>query len=121
MILGISVAVTLISCPVHGSLPNTKREYPLMHYSKLISEEYFTAPLLIVLPLAEEGTTNEEVGYLIEEMHTSVHWPIQMYNVGGKMNGNMYTEIKQHGIYILLIAGPCNEWQEHISRCLQQL
>jgi hypothetical protein len=55
-----------------------------MHYTKLISEEHFTAgrPLVIVLPLAEEGTTNEDVGYLIEELHTSVRWPIVVYNVG---------------------------------------
>jgi len=33
MILGILVAITVISFPVHGALPITDYEYPLMHYS----------------------------------------------------------------------------------------
>jgi hypothetical protein len=84
MILGILVAVTILSCPVYGSLPITENEYSLMHYTKLISEEYFTfgRSLVIVLPLAEDNTTNEDVGYLIEELHTSGRWPILVYNVG---------------------------------------
>jgi hypothetical protein len=92
MNLGILIYVTVISCPVQGSLPLTDREYPLIHYTKLISEEHFTAgrPLVIVLPLAEEGTTKEECEYLIEELHTSARWPILVYNVGFKMKGNMY-------------------------------
>jgi hypothetical protein len=45
MILEILFVVIVISCPVHGSLPITDHEYPLMHYTKLISEEYFTAGL----------------------------------------------------------------------------
>jgi hypothetical protein len=55
------------------SLTITDHEYPLMHHTKLISEEHFTAglPLAILMPLAEEGTSNVEVGYLIEELHTS--------------------------------------------------
>jgi hypothetical protein len=70
-----------------------------MHYTKLISEEHFTPgrPLVIFLPLAEEGTTNEEVGYLIEELNESGRWPILVYNVRHMWNGNMYTEIHQHG------------------------
>jgi hypothetical protein len=86
--VGISVVVTAISSAVHGSLPTTKGEYPLMHYTKLISEEHFTAgcTLVIVLPIAEEDTTNEDMGYLIEELHTSVHWPIWVHNVSYKMN-----------------------------------
>jgi hypothetical protein len=64
---------TVILCPFRGSLKITEHEYPLMHYTKLISEEKFTAgrPMVIVLPLAEEGTTNEENAYLIEELQTS--------------------------------------------------
>ena len=71
MILEILVAVTVFSCSVHGALPTTEHEYPLMHYTKLISEDHFPAgrPLVIVLPLAEEDATNKEVGYLIEELH----------------------------------------------------
>jgi hypothetical protein len=73
MILFILTFLTVISPTVHGSLTITSHEYPLMHYTKLISEEHFTAgrPLVIVLPLAEVDTTNKEVGYLIEELHTS--------------------------------------------------
>ena len=37
------------------------------------------------------------------------------------MNANAYTEIHQHGSYIILISGQCNQWPEHISRYLQQL
>lgn len=76
---------------------------------------------MVVLPLAEEDSTNNEVGYLIEELHTSDRWPILVYNVSYNMNGNMYTEIHQHGSYIMLIAGPCEEWEEHTARYLQQL
>jgi hypothetical protein len=78
MILGILFAVTVISCTVHPSLPTAEHEYPLMHFTKLISEENLTAgiPLVIVLPLAEEDTSDEDVGYLVEKLHTSVRWPI---------------------------------------------
>jgi hypothetical protein len=69
MILVIFTVITRMSCTVHGPLPIADDEYPLMHYAKLISEEHFTVgrPLVIVLPLAEEDSTNKEVGYLIEE------------------------------------------------------
>ena len=123
MFVFIFTAVTLISPTVHGFLPVTVHEYPLMHYTKLISEEHFTAerPLVVVLPLAEEDATNKEVGYLIEELHTSGRWPILVYNTSYKMNENMYTEISQHGSYVLLISGPCNEWEIYISGVGQQL
>jgi hypothetical protein len=114
----IFIAVTAISCTVHGSMPITDYEYPLIHYTKLISEEHFSdgRPLVIVLPLAEEGSTSKEVVYLIEELHTSGRWPIQVYNLSYKMEGNMYTEIHPHGSYIILISGPCKELEEHILR-----
>jgi hypothetical protein len=65
--------VAIISPAVQVSLQITEYEYALMHYTKLISEEHFTAgrPLVVVLPLAEEDSTNKEVGYLIEELHIS--------------------------------------------------
>jgi len=123
MILGILVAVTLVSSKIHGSLPSAEHEFPLMYYTKLISEEHFTAgrPLVITLPLAEESTNNEEVGYLIQGLHTSGRWPILVYNINHKINGNTYTEIQQHGSYIIQISGPCKEWEELISRYLQLL
>jgi len=58
---------------------------------------------------------------LIEEMNKSGRWPILVYNVGYKMNGNMYTDVHKHGSYIILISRPCKEWEEHISRYLRQL
>ena len=94
-----------------------------MHYTKLITEDHFTAgrPLVRVLPLVEEDSTNKEVGYLNEELHTPVCWPILMQNIGYKMKGNTYTEIHQHSSYIILISGPCKECEEHISLFLRQL
>jgi hypothetical protein len=67
MIWDILLSVTVFWCSVYGSLPVTDHEYPLMHYTKHISEEHFTAgrPLVIMLPLVEGGTTNEDVGYLV--------------------------------------------------------
>ena len=123
MILEILVAVTVFSCSVHGALPTTEHEYPLMHYTKLISEDHFPAgrPLVIVLPLAEEDATNKEVGYLIEELHISGRWPILVFNTSYKINENMYTEIHSHGSYIILISGPCKEWENYISGLWQQL
>jgi hypothetical protein len=56
-----------------------------MYYTKLISEENFTAgsPLVRVLPILPLGialslvdSKNKEVGYLIEELHKSGRWPI---------------------------------------------
>jgi hypothetical protein len=87
----IFIVVAVISPTVHGTMPNTEQEYLLMHCTKLISEEHFTAgrPLVIVLPLAEEDSTNKEVGYLIEEMHTSGRWPILVFNISYNMNENM--------------------------------
>ena len=119
----IFIVVTVTSPTVQAFPPNIDHEYPLMQYTKLISKEHFTAggPLVVVLPLAEEDSTNKEVGYLIEELHNSGRWPILVYNVSYNMKGNMYTEIHQHGSYIMLIAGPCEEWEEHIARYLQQL
>ena len=121
MIDPIFIAVTTISPTVHRSLPVTEHKYPMMHYSKQISVEHFTAgrPLATVLPLAEEHCTNKGVGYLIEELHTSGHWPVLVYNVGYKMDGNMYTEIQQQGSYIILISGPCEVWEEHTARYLE--
>jgi hypothetical protein len=46
-----------------------------MHYTKQISEEYFTAgrPLVIVLPLVEEDSTKKEAEYLIWELQKLGH------------------------------------------------
>jgi nicotinamide mononucleotide adenylyltransferase len=73
MTLLIFTVIAAISSSVHGSLPITDHERTLMHYTKLISEENFTPgrPLVIVLPLAQEDSTNKEVGYLRDELRTS--------------------------------------------------
>jgi hypothetical protein len=65
------------------------------------------SPLVIVLPLAEEGTNKEESEYLKKELHTSARWPILVYNVGFKMKGNMYNVMHQVGSNIILTSGPC--------------
>jgi len=115
--------IVIISLRVHGYLQITEHEYTLMHYTKLISEQHSTdgRPLVIVLPLSEEDSTNKEVGYLIEDLHTSGRWSIMVYNVSYKMNGNMYTEIHQQGNYIILISGLCKDWEDPISRFWQQM
>jgi hypothetical protein len=94
-----------------------------MHFNQLISEENFTTgrALVIVLPLAEEDSTNKEVGYLIEELHTTGRWPILVYNVRHKTSQNIYVEIHPYGSYTIFISGPCKEWEEHISSYLQQM
>jgi hypothetical protein len=74
-----------------------------------------------MLPISEEDSTNNEVGYLIDELHTSGRWPVLVFNTSYKMNENMYTDIHQHGSYIILISGPCNEWEKYISGVWQQL
>ena len=115
--------IVVISNSVHGSLQITDHEFPLMHYTKLISEEHFTSrcPLVLVLPRAEVFSSKEEVGYLIQELHKSGRWPILVYNVSNEMNGIMYTEIHQHCSYILLISEPCDLWKNHIQIFWQQL
>jgi hypothetical protein len=92
-----------------------------MRYSKLISEEHFTTgrPLVTLLPLAEEGSIDDEVGYLIEELHTSGRWPILVYNLGYKMKEKKYTEIREDGNYIALISGHCVEWELYIRSISQ--
>jgi hypothetical protein len=130
MIDFIFTVFALISPTVHGSLKFTDREYPLIHYTKLISEEHFTTgrPLVTVLPqapvgaaLSIEDSSNKEVGYLIEELHTSGRWPILVYNLSYKMGGNMYTEIHQHGSYIILTKEPFTIWELHSISFSQQL
>ena len=102
----------------------------MIHYTKLISEEHFTAgrPLVIVLPivlygeeLSLETSSKKEMGYLIDELNKSGHWPILVYKKDYKMKGNMYTEIHKHGNYIILTSGPCKVWEFHIASFSQQL
>jgi hypothetical protein len=67
------IVVTAISLTVHVSFQFTAHEYPLKYYTKHINEEHFTdgRTLVIVMPLAEKDSTNNEVGCFTEELHTS--------------------------------------------------
>jgi hypothetical protein len=116
MIFLIISFVVVMFCPVHGSLQITYHEYPLMHYTKPISQEHFNdgRSTAIVLPLAEDASTNRGVRYLIEELHASVRWPVLVHNVSYKMNGNMYTQIHHHDSYIMLVSGFCEQREEHV-------
>jgi hypothetical protein len=99
MIVQVFAFLVLISPTAKYSLQITNHEYPLTDFTKLISEEIFSPgfPLVEVLPIARgENSTNNAVGYLIEELHTSGRWPILVHNVSYKMKGNMYTEIHPH-------------------------
>jgi hypothetical protein len=122
--------IAVISPTVHGSLIITSHVYPLIHYTKLISEEHFTAgrPLVIVLPIDPKGvalplvdSSKKEVGCFIEELNKSSRWPILVYNMDYKMNRIMYTETQQHGNYIILTPGPCTLWEYHMISFLQQV
>jgi hypothetical protein len=95
----------------------------MTHFTKLIGEEIFTPglPLEVVLPLAREDSTNKEVEYLIEELHTSGRWPVLVHNGSYMIKRYMYTEIHSHSSYIILISGPCNAWEKHILRFGLQL
>jgi hypothetical protein len=124
MIVTISTFLILISSTATGSLQITNLEYPLMDFTKHISEEIFTPglPLAVVLPLAwAEDTTNKELGYLIEGLHSSGRWPILLHNASYKMKGYTYTEIHPHGSYIILISGECKLWEVLIIRFWVQL
>jgi hypothetical protein len=118
MTVSIYTFLILISATANAFLQITNHEYPLVHFTKLKSEDIFTPglPLEVVLPIAGEVSTNKEVEYLIEELHTSGRWPVLVHNGSYKMKKYMYTEKHPRGSYIILISGPCNVWEEHILR-----
>jgi hypothetical protein len=82
-----------------------------MQYTKLITEELFTAgrPLVIVLPLAKEDSINEEAGYLMYELHALNRWHILVFNTTYEVKRNMAIQIHKHGIYIILISRSCQK------------
>ena len=94
-----------------------------MHYTKLINEEHFTPgrPLMIALLIAEEDSTCNEVGYLVEELQTSARWPILELSFIYKMYRNINTEMHPHSSCIILTPGQCEEWELYIARFWQQL
>ncbi|KDQ71593.1 hypothetical protein L798_08321 [Zootermopsis nevadensis] len=99
------------------------RKHPLMECTKSISEEHFTPgrPLVIVLPLAEEDSTSEEVGYLIEKLHKSIRWPILVLNTAYEIDSSMRKEINPHGSYIILASGACREFNKFTEHIYKQL
>jgi hypothetical protein len=118
MVVQIFMVVAIISFSVHGSLRITPREYPLMEYTKLISEEYFDVGRSLVIMI---DSTNNHVSFLIEKLQTAGLWPVLVFDVTDRMKENMYVETQKQGNYIILISGPCQEWEELISRFRQQL
>ena len=76
-----------------------------------------------MLPIREEHSTNKEVGYLIEELHTSSRWPIMVHNISYSMEGysRIYTQTHPHGSYIILISGLCRDWAQNTLKFRAQL
>jgi len=112
-----------MSCSVHASLQITTHDYPLMNYTSLISEENFTPgrTLVIMMPLAGECSTSNDVRYLIQDIYITSRWPVLVFNVTNELNRNMYTEIHQHYSYIILISGPCKDWEQNTFGIGKQL
>jgi len=73
------------------------------------SEENFTPgrTLLIMLPIAGEGSSSNEVRCLIQDIYLTSRWPVLVLKVSNEMTQSMYTEIHQHYCYIILISGQC--------------
>jgi hypothetical protein len=117
MVVQIYMFVAIISFSVHGSLRITPHEHPLMKYTKLISEEYFDVGRSLVIVI---DSPNNDVSFLIAELHTAGRWPVLAFNGTDRIRENIYVERHKHGSYIILISGPCQEWEEHISRFRQQ-
>ena len=91
MIVPVFTFLVLIFSTAKCSLQITNHDYPLMHFTKLMSEEIFTPglPLGVMLPRDLEDSANKEVGYLIEELHTSGRWPMVVYNISYDMKRHM--------------------------------
>jgi hypothetical protein len=121
LILLIFMVFATISCRVNWSLTISRDDFDLMYYMKLIREENLAVghSVVIVLPHAEQDSSNIAEFYLIKKL--SARWPTLVFNVRYEMEGNMLLEIHKHGNYIILISGPCQDWEERISRFQQQL
>jgi len=117
------IFVTGMPCSVHASLQITTHDCPLMNYKNLISEENFTPgrTILIMLPIAGEGSSSNEVRYLIQDIYLTSCWPVLVLNVSNEMTQSMYTEIHQHYSYIILISGPCKDWEQNTFGIRKQL
>jgi hypothetical protein len=98
------MVVAIISFSVHGSLGIIPREYPLMEYTILISDKYFDTRRSLVIVM---DSTNNDVSFLIEELHTAGRWPVPGFNAADRIKENMYGETHKHGSYIIFISCPC--------------
>jgi hypothetical protein len=61
------------------------------------------------------------VSYLIQDIYLTSRWPVLVLNVSNEMTQNMYTEIHQHCIYIVLISGQCKDWEQNTFGIGKQL
>ena len=97
-IIVLFIFVTGMLCSVHASLQITTHDYPLMNYKSLISEENFKPgrTLVIMLPVAGEGSSSNEVSYLIQDIYLTSRWPVLVLNISNEMTQSMYAEIHQH-------------------------
>jgi len=125
MIVPIFTFLVLISSTAKCSLQITNHEYPLMHFTKLLSEEHFTPglPLVVMLPLAGGESTDKEVDYLIEELQISSRWPLLVNNVSFNEEeyNRMHTQTHPHASYIIIISGPCKEMDRNTLLFWMQL
>jgi hypothetical protein len=112
-----------ISCRVLWSLKIIRDDFHLMDYTKLISVEHFAVghSVVLVLPHVEQHSRNDAVFCLIKKVHASFRWPILVFNDRYEMEASRFIRTHKHGNYIILISGPCQNWEEHISGFLQQL
>jgi len=87
------------------------------------SEEDFTPgqTLLIMLPIAGEGSSSNEARYLIQDIYLTSRWPVLVLNFSNEMTKSMYTEIHQHFSYVVLISGPCKYWEPNSFNIRKQL
>ena len=74
-----------------------------------------------MLPIAGEGSSSNEVRYLIQDIYLTSRWPVLPLNVSNEMKQSMYTEIHQHYIYIVLISGLCKDWEQNTFGIRKQL
>jgi hypothetical protein len=123
MFISIFMIFATISCRVVWCLNKTRDEYNLIDYTMLMSERHFAVgdSLVIMLPIVEHDSSNNEAFYLIKKLHGTFRWPAIVFNARYEMAATMFSEKHKLGSYIMLISGPCQHWEEHISRFRQQL
>jgi len=74
-----------------------------------------------MLPIAGEGSSSNEMRYLIQDIYLTSRWPVLVLNVSNEMTQSMYTELQEHYIYIVLISGPYKDWERNTFGIRKQL